>query len=451
MFCSLLQLLATGALPVRERLRLLLTASQILKGQGEALNIERKAFYTQTYQTLLLVPWQLLYEDAAAAGGGKGGGGGGVGREEEAAADEESWLAMLAARADAFGDQQQQQGEVGARGSNVSSNSRAVGGRRASKGAAAAGGGVGSEPISVLLCQCLELQLLLVKAADLSRAAAFCKRLYSLLLMVGVPEAMGSAALLLRLLRKYPKLNSLFEWEGVAPVGGRSYDPWCKDPSDAGALAAAFWELPLLLRHYHPAVAGAAKALMSMGPSNRQQQQQQQEGSGGGGGAGGGGSNLGVLGGPEGPAELAGVYSSVLRGGFRPAPVAPPGRRQVGKAVAAAAAGRAAAGAPLIEEQLQWELEGEGGGVGGRKRKGQGHGVVVGSEGCEEVEAACSCYHRVQKRYKVNWELRREAAVLARKVQMFQEHLQSKPASNLESSRNGRGGGRQRRHVTVGL
>jgi hypothetical protein len=259
----------------------------------------------------------------------------------------------------------------------------------------------------VLLAQCLELQLLLVKAADLGRVAAFCKRLYTLLLLVGVPEAMGCAALLLRLLRKYPKLNSLFEWEGGAPVGGRSYNPWSGDPSDAGALAAAFWELPLLLRHYHPAVAGAAKALMRMAPSTRQEEE----------GGGSGGGNLGVLGGPEGPAELAGVYSSVLRGGFRPAPAAPPGRRQIGKAATAAAALRAAALEVQLEQQLQQELLGGGGGK--RKRLGGG------AEGAEEVESACRSYHRLQKRYKVNGDLRREAAVLAKKVLMFQEHLRS--------------------------
>jgi nucleolar complex protein 3 len=93
---------------------------------------------------------------------------------------------------------------------------------------------------------------------------------------------LGCAALLLRLLRKYPKLNSLFEWEGGAPVGGKSFNPWCADPSDAWAWAAAFWELPLLLRHYHPAVAGAAKALMQLAPGSRRQQQE------------GGGGNLGV-------------------------------------------------------------------------------------------------------------------------------------------------------------
>lgn len=58
-----------------------------------------------------------------------------------------------------------------------------------------------------------------------------------------------------RLLRRYPRLKSLLEWEGEAPVGGRSFNPELADPTEAGALAAALWELQLLVHHYHPHVA----------------------------------------------------------------------------------------------------------------------------------------------------------------------------------------------------
>lgn len=49
------QLLCSPALPLAERLRLLLTASDILRGQGEALTIDRRDFYIRLYDTLTLV------------------------------------------------------------------------------------------------------------------------------------------------------------------------------------------------------------------------------------------------------------------------------------------------------------------------------------------------------------------------------------------------------------
>jgi hypothetical protein len=49
----------------------------------------------------------------------------------------------------------------------------------------------------------------------------------------------------------------MLEFEGEAPVGGRMHDPLRPDPSDAGALAATLWELPILAQHFHPAVAQA--------------------------------------------------------------------------------------------------------------------------------------------------------------------------------------------------
>lgn len=45
----------TQALPLKQRLRCLLTAVEILRGQAEALNIDRKDFYIQLYAALLQV------------------------------------------------------------------------------------------------------------------------------------------------------------------------------------------------------------------------------------------------------------------------------------------------------------------------------------------------------------------------------------------------------------
>jgi hypothetical protein len=230
-----LQLLAGGALPLRERLGVLLAALDILKGQGEALTIDRRAFYNQLYQALLLVPLQLLHDAGAVpaklAGklAGNGAAVNGTVDEEEQWADREDLQALQAVRASLLGlevaaaEQQQQQQQKGAAGS-ANSSSRDV----------------ASTP--VLLLRCLEQQLLGVKQTDMGRLAAYAKRLAQLMLSSSTPEALGCGCLLYRLMRRYPKLACLFEWEGGAPVGGRQFDADCADPAEAGALAAGCCE-----------------------------------------------------------------------------------------------------------------------------------------------------------------------------------------------------------------
>lgn len=56
------QLLRSPTLPLVERLRLLLTASDILRGQGEALTIDRRDFYARLYEALALAPYRQLGE-----------------------------------------------------------------------------------------------------------------------------------------------------------------------------------------------------------------------------------------------------------------------------------------------------------------------------------------------------------------------------------------------------
>lgn len=50
------ELLRSAALPVRERTRCLLTASDILRGQGEALTIDRSSFFVELYRLLPMLP-----------------------------------------------------------------------------------------------------------------------------------------------------------------------------------------------------------------------------------------------------------------------------------------------------------------------------------------------------------------------------------------------------------
>jgi nucleolar complex protein 3 len=284
-------------------------------------------------------------------------------------------------------------------------------------------------------------------------------------------ESMGAAALLLRLARRYPRLASLLEWEGGAPVGGRAYDPGAADPSDAGATASALWDLTLAARHYHPHVASAARALLALTPGT---------GGGGGGGDGEGGGSSGgaaagggLLGGAAGPQELALAYDGVTRKGrFRPPPQAPRGGgagQQLGKRARAALA--AAGAAPLCGE-LQEAIaagaagpsggSGSSGGKGGRKRgrqqaaaaaaareaaaavaaaqalDGGGDGGSSGGD-ADGVEAAAQRQWESSRRFARNAALRLEAALLAAKVGRFRERLMDAAAAAAAGGGGGAG------------
>ena len=126
-------------------------------------------------------------------------------------------------------------------------------------GGGAEGGGddpfSGQEPLPVLLATTLQQMLCDTKISDVARVAAFLKRCASVALACGGSEAMVLLGVMLRLLRRYPRLLCMLEFEGEAPVAGRMFDPRCPDPSEAGALAATLWEVPVITKHFHPHVA----------------------------------------------------------------------------------------------------------------------------------------------------------------------------------------------------
>ncbi len=208
-----------------------------------------------------------------------------------------------------------------------------------------------------------------VKISDIARVAAFLKRCASAMLLCGSSEAMAATGLMLRwangdgemlrcfsrffvkisnpclsprsimpsrVMRRYPRLLSMLEYEGAAPVGGRLFDASCPDPSEAGALAASLWELPVMTRHYHPAVGQAATSLLAMGL-----------------GAGGSSSNL------SGPLAMAGTARDLAaaydcsRGSFRPSPPEPKaGRRSGGPSGSVARRLQQLAAKPASAEEL---------------------------------------------------------------------------------------------------
>jgi len=456
--CVLLQLLSTGALPLRERLCVLLAALDILRGQGEALTIDRRAFYNQLYNTLSLVPLAVLYEGQPGSSGSSGqppaAAAAADGDESEQELLREAERALDAARISHLG--WDSAGRPGSSSSGSSSHQPPL-------------------PTPVLLLRCLEQQLLGVKQTDMARLAAFVKRLAALMLSSSASEALGAACLLWRAVQRYPKLLCLLEWEGGAPVGGQQYQPDCEDPSESGAMAAALWELPLLTQHYHPHIAAAAKLLLTLTPGRPAAEaaaaaaagaEVDGPAAGGRGGLAGTGVITGVITGAMGPQQVAAAYAAVSQGGFRPGPQVPPGlggRSKGGAAAAAAGSSRAqlaarvaAAAAPLTSDLLQavqqssgsttGVLAGQQGGhvpVQGQKKrrkqqqeqqqKGVQNGMPHLAEGLAAaavdevdmvaVQAAVGQQYRLSRQYQHNQQLRRELALTAKKVELFREHL----------------------------
>eukprot|EP00879_Flechtneria_rotunda_P013689 GHRR01014299.1.p1 GENE.GHRR01014299.1~~GHRR01014299.1.p1 ORF type:complete len:467 (+),score=188.05 GHRR01014299.1:1895-3295(+) len=341
---AMTQLLASGALPVRERLGVLLAALEILKGQGEALTIDRRAFYSQLYQTLLLVPIHLLFEGAPGSRT--------QGSVPPAAAEQNGASSLVAQQGGLLPTAEDDTEDLQAMEAvliNIQGwEERPADGNSAHSSNVASSSGWQNIPTPVLLLRCLEQQLLGVKQTDISRLAAFAKRLAEIMLSATTADALGCGCLIWRLVKRYPKLVCQFEWEGGAPVGGRQYDPDCPDPSEASALAAALWELPLLSQHYHPHMSAAARALLALTP-----------GKGAGADAAAKAAAGSVVTGAAGPQQLATTYNAVNLGGFRPAPQVPAGLQGDGRGSSAMAARQAAAAGALCMDLHQQQQPGQ--------------------------------------------------------------------------------------------
>ncbi|KAG1668841.1 hypothetical protein FOA52_004936 [Chlamydomonas sp. UWO 241] len=367
------QLLLSPNLPLVERLRLLLTASDILKGQGEALTIDRRDFYVRLYDALLLVPFRTLAEVNA---------------------------------------------EVVDHDDNDDDIDAAV-----SAGASAAS--CGQDPEVVLLACTLQQLLCDTKIGDMARVAGFVKRCATAALGGGSADGVVLMGCMLRLLRRYPRLLSMLDYEGEAPVGGRLFDANCPDPSEAGAMASTLWELCGLTHHYHPHVASAATSLLAMAPG------------GGRGGSGDGGSGSGSLSGPLALAgttrELARAYDTSL-GAFRPAPQKPKARKAVdGGGVSGGMLRRlqhAEAAAPATPEMAELLARVEA-------------AMRDGADG--SASAGLASHFRTQRLYERNGELRREKRVLMEKIKRFSVHLATRQQVHTAQARAGvvKGGGAQ--------
>ena len=88
--------------------------------------------------------------------------------------------------------------------------------------------------------------------------AAFCKRLCRCALNAPPSSALFVLALVSNLIRKHGECACLVHRSGKEMED--PYDPDAKDPAMSKAIESSLWELNALERHYHPAVAGLAKA-----------------------------------------------------------------------------------------------------------------------------------------------------------------------------------------------
>ncbi len=384
LMAALEELLGSPALPPAQRLRCLLTASEILRGQGESLTIDRKTFYNHLYSALNqvamtpLIEEDFLFEASAGAGGSSS-------LESEVPPTPAEAAAALAQHAAFVSDTSQ---------------------------------------VPTLLAKLLESMLLESKLLDATRQAAFAKRAAGTAGAAGdTGIAMGLVCVLQRIMRRQPKLRNMLENEAGGPSGYKTYRPDLSDPAEAGALSVPLWELSILAKHYHPHISQAAKDISVMNVAAAHAAAGRSGGGGGGGNV--GGSAVLPLGTTA--VELSAQYSTA-KGGFRPPPKIPTnlGPQQIQQASqtkagkARAAAQRKAADDPMAVATLLEKLEDAGG--------TSMEEILPKTEAEEEGHAAraLSRHYSLNRRFQKNHDLRREHALLATKLRLFHEHLQKK-------------------------
>ncbi|KAG2451742.1 hypothetical protein HYH02_003522 [Chlamydomonas schloesseri] len=450
------QLLAAPTLPLPERLRLLATTAAVLRGQGEALNVDRRDLYVQLYDTLLQVPlYPLLADDVLLSSSGPNNNHS-QGQDGDAEVQEEEEEDEEAADAREFGLAAACEAAAAAAADAAAAAAAAAAG--ASEGHRSrrlpVGFGAAARSQAGLLAGVLEALLCEPKMADMQRAAAFVKRLAGAALQAGPGEAMALWAAAARLLRRYPKLANLLEYEGEAPtIGGRPYDAWVTDPSEAGGLACCLWEVALAGGggmgsagvHYHPHLAQAAHSLLGLRPAAAAAAMAQ----------GGGSVTLtGPLGTPATIPELAEAYDA-SRGLLRPTPPLPAGAGKKGgggggggggKRLAAGVTAAAASLTPGFIQGLE-ELAAEYGDEGewpdlvldtdsdSEPARGEGEDegededrIGGGGDAATAAEALRRMWHE-SRRFLANQRLRRQKALEVEKLKRFQIHLHKAAAA----------------------
>jgi nucleolar complex protein 3 len=184
----------------KNALHCVIAAFQLLSGQGEALNIDLKDFYSSLYTQMMRIPLStgscVVEQDLASPVG------------------EMNHMAVL-------------------RHSDIH-----------------------------ILLQGFELVFYRKKQLPIQRVAAFAKRLATISLQLAPNALLACLAMIRSLLIRFPKLDILFDVE--SRMGTGVYMLYLDDPELANANATNIWEISQLAKHYHPRVREFAKHILEM-------------------------------------------------------------------------------------------------------------------------------------------------------------------------------------------
>ncbi|KAF9141917.1 hypothetical protein BGX30_003778 [Mortierella sp. GBA39] len=213
----------------RTQLLCIVTAFQLLQGQGEALNIDLKAFYNAFYTSLLTVAMNPDIE-------------GNIFEAADVAAKEK--------------ERQKQAAKSQWKGKNAKKVS-------------------GEEEVLVVLSSDRELilkgfELLFFSTKGkipVIRAASFMKRIAVASLQFPNKSMKDFLVIMKKLVQKQPQLDQLLTGTDEDRAGNGVYHPALNDPELCNPMAASLWEFELMKSHFDPKVRQMARELAAFTPS----------------------------------------------------------------------------------------------------------------------------------------------------------------------------------------
>ncbi|CAO3627520.1 unnamed protein product [Cunninghamella blakesleeana] len=192
----------------RKCLLCIITAFQLLSGQGEAVNYDLKDFYKEIYQILLQATFHTRLED--------------------------DWLLPNASKDE---NEQQQQTLTGS-----------------------------SESESDLILRGIEKMFLKKRQIPIDRLAAFVKRFALVALNMPTKTVISCLNLVQRLINKDHRLDAFIQSEDRASTG--IYMPLLQDPELCNPFGTSLYELFLYQNHYDPTIRALAQSLQEQPSDN---------------------------------------------------------------------------------------------------------------------------------------------------------------------------------------
>lgn len=363
------ELISSQALPPCIQLRCLLAAANILRGQGEALNVDRREFYINLYASIFTAAIEPLHEMVLEVSSD----------EERNEKDDEDVNSDMA--------------------NKISDSSQKV--------------------LGELVARLLEMMILDSKLLDVVRQSAFAKRIAGTAAMVGDSGmAMSLLCVLHKMLKRDSKLRNMLENEEGGPVASKAYSPDMNDPAEVGAMAVPLWELALLANHYHPHISQFAIDISTMNSSRQRSSFGHFSGS--------------VLPLSASPLEFISKYTTV-HGGFCPAPKvlqAKQNRKHDEKRKQHLGDDESEKiFIQRLDESLKQSptLLSEICGPGGYDLEtGDEMMLANGVVDPMAIETAFRRYFKINAEFELNAALRQKHNIMTQKLQMFHQHLQKK-------------------------